>query len=71
MPEKIEGKTAKEWTFAGINYNLSKNYQKAIECFEKVVKIDPQFKEAWYSMGHAYKELGNHQKEVECFEKAK
>ncbi|MFX1450724.1 MAG: tetratricopeptide repeat protein [Promethearchaeota archaeon] len=46
-------------------------HQKAIECYEKAIEIDPQSNLAWYNMGVAYENLGNHKKAVECYEKAK
>lgn len=70
MLKKIKGKTALDWVNIGDSFIKSGNFQKAIECCEKAVKIDPQNEDAWYNMGWAYGGLGNYQKAEECFDKA-
>ncbi|MFX0140041.1 MAG: tetratricopeptide repeat protein, partial [Candidatus Hodarchaeota archaeon] len=70
LKEAEEDYKKDEWYFQG-NTNLRlKDFQKALDCFEKAIEIDPQFKEAWNDMSSAYKGLENYQKAIECCEKA-
>ncbi|MFX1449972.1 MAG: tetratricopeptide repeat protein, partial [Promethearchaeota archaeon] len=52
-----------------LNYS-SKNYNKAIECLEKILKIDPMNSDAWYKLGLNYSSLNNFPKAIECYEKS-
>ena len=45
-------------------------YQKAKECYEKAIKINPNYADAHYNLGVIFKELGENQKAKECYEKA-
>ncbi|TFF99226.1 MAG: tetratricopeptide repeat protein [Promethearchaeota archaeon] len=40
-------KKASELILAGIKYHSKENYDKAIECFEKALNLDPKEKNAW------------------------
>lgn len=70
MSDKIEGKTALEWSNIGHEYAESGNFQKAIECFKKVVEIDPQDVEIWYELGVAYNKLKDKKHAKKCVETA-
>ena len=45
-------------------------YKEAIECFDKVLEIQPKFAMAWYSKGCALLMLGRYEEALECFNKA-
>ncbi|MFX1519326.1 MAG: tetratricopeptide repeat protein [Promethearchaeota archaeon] len=51
-------------------HNQLEDYQKTIDCFKKVVEIDPQDIEVWYELGIAYNKLKNNQKAKKCVETA-
>ncbi|MEX2719869.1 MAG: tetratricopeptide repeat protein, partial [Candidatus Wukongarchaeota archaeon] len=40
--------------------------EKAIECFDKAIEIDPNFAEAWYNKGRALEELGKTKEADAC-----
>jgi tetratricopeptide (TPR) repeat protein len=53
--------TLSYWNNKGrVLYKLGK-YEKAIECCDKALKIDPDFMEAWYNKGRALAELGKYE----------
>jgi len=51
-------------------YFLFDNQYKAIDCFEKVVSIDPTNHEAWYELGFEYWAITKYKKSDECYKKA-
>jgi tetratricopeptide (TPR) repeat protein len=61
---------SKDWYRRGNYYVINREYEKAIECYEKAVKIDPKDAFAWNSMGLAYNASKKYEKAIECFEKA-
>jgi tetratricopeptide (TPR) repeat protein len=54
----------------GLGYLESKEYHKAIRCFDKAIEIDPKNAAAWGEKGHALNELGNLLEAIKCFDKA-
>ena len=44
--------------------------QKAKECYEKAIEINPNYVDAHYNLGVIFKELGENQKAKDCYEKA-
>lgn len=46
------------------------NFKKAIEYFEKALKIDPEFTFAWDNLGVSYRKLDNYDKAIESYEKS-
>jgi tetratricopeptide (TPR) repeat protein len=38
----------------GLAYTMLNEFDKALEAYEKVIEIKPDFDEAYYSMGLAY-----------------
>lgn len=51
------------------NYNNS-DYKKAIECYNKALKLNPQSKEVWCNRGIALCRLGEYQDAIEAFDQA-
>ena len=51
----------------GFAYDNKGNYNKAIECYEKSIEINPQNDQAYYNMGIAYGNKGNYNRAIECF----
>lgn len=54
----------------GIDESKKENFKKAIEYFEKALKIDPDFAFAWDNLGVSYRELNNYDKALESYEKS-
>lgn len=53
----------------GINLMKAKNYEKAREWFEEVIRKEPRNIEAYKNLGNAYVNLGMYEKATECFNK--
>jgi tetratricopeptide (TPR) repeat protein len=53
----------------GVTYGKLENYQKAADCFEKAIKIDPEDSVTWYNLATSYYEFDS-QKATKCFERA-
>ena len=70
--EEIEekDKTYLDYFLLGYNYDDKKEYDKAIESYQKALKINPKKDEAYYNMGIAYYHLGEFTKVIECYRKA-
>lgn len=54
----------------GIDESKKENYDKAIDYFQKALKIDAQFAFAWDNMGLCYRKLGNYDKAIEAYKKS-
>ena len=54
----------------GLRYLESKEYHKAIKCFDKAIEIDPKNAVIWTEKGYALNELGNLLEAIKCFDKA-
>ncbi|MFX1339508.1 MAG: tetratricopeptide repeat protein [Promethearchaeota archaeon] len=62
--------SAKELYEIGHRYSMNGLYQKAIDYYEKSLKIDSKNNLTWNKMGLAYALIHNLSKSVECLEKA-
>ncbi|MFX1257503.1 MAG: tetratricopeptide repeat protein [Promethearchaeota archaeon] len=49
---------------------ISKQYQKAIDIYENLIKINSQNKEAWNNLGLFFFNLKEYQKAIECYKNA-
>ena len=45
-------------------------YDEALECFDKVLSLDPKNTHAWNQKGVALRSLGRYDEAIECFNKA-
>ncbi len=45
-------------------------YDEAIECFDRVLSLDPKNTHAWNQKGVALRSLGRYDEAIECFNKA-
>lgn len=66
----------KAMNYKGVAFDILGEYDKAIECYEIVLKNDPEFALTWNNKGIAFDNLGNHgeypichKKAIECFNK--
>ena len=46
-------------------------YEEAIECYDKILGIDPHALNAYHSKGVALEKLGKHEEAAKCFDKEK
>ena len=65
-----ENNPADDWIQRAIEYTDQKNYDKAIECLNEAVKINPADTYPRILLGLTYVHLENREKTVECFEEA-
>ncbi|SHN89230.1 tetratricopeptide repeat protein [bacterium endosymbiont of Bathymodiolus sp. 5 South] len=54
----------------GYSYAMEGNYKKAIDAFEKAIKIKPDYHVAYYNKGKNYRKLKEYQNAIDAFEKA-
>lgn len=54
----------------GVSLGQNGKYKEAIECFDKMLEINPQLTEAWNNKGITYMMLREYDKALECFSKA-
>ena len=54
----------------GIAYDNKGNYDEAIACYKKAIKLNPDFVMAYGNLGIAYYSKGNYDKAIACYEKA-
>lgn len=54
----------------GVDYINQGDYQQAIEEFNRVISIDPEYVDAYCGIGIAYLNQKNYKKAIEAFEKA-
>src|SRR6185369_5928805 len=60
---------AKRLFKVGVKYGHAGLYQQAVETFEQVVKLKPDYGEAYLSLGHAYYDLGRWGPAVESIQR--
>jgi tetratricopeptide (TPR) repeat protein len=67
---------AEQWFLEGTNaasagpFGIWENYEKAIECFDKAVALNPNVGYVWKYKGYALNALGRKHEAEECFKKA-
>ncbi|RCV64745.1 Tetratricopeptide (TPR) repeat [Methanophagales archaeon] len=66
----VSAETAEEWNTKGIGFAMSGEYEKAIECFDKVIELDPNYTYAYSNRGIAYKNLKEYERAIEDYNKA-
>ncbi len=62
--------SAVKWNNRGIALSQQEKYNEAIECFDKAIAADPDYKLAWYNKGAALREDGRYPEAVEAYNKA-
>ncbi|HEQ78969.1 MAG TPA: tetratricopeptide repeat protein, partial [Euryarchaeota archaeon] len=58
------------WFARGVLFSDLGKYDRAIECFNKVIEIDPNNKDVYNAMGEAYRNLGLHKESAQMFLKS-
>ena len=54
----------------GNNYSKNKEYNKAIESYEKAIKINSEYPSAYYNLGITYRKNKEYNKAIESYAKA-
>jgi PAS domain S-box len=68
LVDKIFGKSAGAWYKKGVNlYYKQGKFQDAIQCFNRVIEMDPGHVEAWQDRGICLKELGRYEEAIQSF----
>lgn len=53
----------------GVAYSQKAEYDKAIQCYQKVISLNPNDADAYNNMGNDYSKKGEHAKAIECFQR--
>lgn len=48
-----------------------KKYEEAIACYDKALKIKPDYASAWFGKGSAFSSLGKYKEALKSFDKTK
>jgi len=67
---KVWSERACEWYNKGLDFGKSGKYEKAIECFDKAIELNPNFAWAYNNRGTAHYYLKEYEKAVEDYNKA-
>jgi tetratricopeptide (TPR) repeat protein len=68
--EPTAPKTAKDWVSVGNDLSVSKNYEEAINAYDKALEIKPDSSEAWYNRGIALRNLQRYEDAIASYDKA-
>ena len=60
----------KEHILKGNEYYYKKEYNNAIQCYDKALEIDANYADAWYNKGAVLGDLLKHNEAIQCFDKA-
>ena len=66
---KIERLSINELFTYAIQNHQKNNFKVAEDLYNKVIKIDPNYKDAHYNLGIMFQSLGSHQKAITSYEK--
>ena len=66
----VSAETAEEWEVKGIDFLEWGEYEKAIECFDKAIELDPNDADAYNNRGVAYYNLEEYERAIEDYDKA-
>jgi tetratricopeptide (TPR) repeat protein len=68
--DRMFGKTTGSWYRKGVDlYYKHGKFQEAIQCFDRVLEIEPGHAGAWNGRGVCLKELGRYEEAIQCFDK--
>jgi tetratricopeptide (TPR) repeat protein len=66
----VNPETAEEWFLKGYTFGEQKDYEKAIDCYNKAIDLKPDYANAYFNMGLAYGKNGNETEAINCIKKA-
>jgi tetratricopeptide (TPR) repeat protein len=65
----LDGYKKKKFLNNGAKLLNQEKYEDSLECFDKALKLDPNYADAWYNKGFTLFNTGNYQDANECFDK--
>ena len=66
----VGAETAEEWNELGTSAASSGDFEKAIECNDKPIELDPGYAKAYYNRGAVYDRLEEYEKALEDYDMA-
>jgi len=66
----VWAETAEEWKVKGNGYIENKEYDKALECYEKSLEVDPNYARSIHNIGMIYNRKQEYTKALEVLDKA-
>ena len=67
---RIPESESEKWYNLGAAYGDSGKYEKAIECFDKVIELEPNNASAWTNKGTLLSLSRKYQEAIKCYDKA-
>jgi len=61
---------ADAWYDKAVAYGVTGEFQKAVDCFDRVLEISPGNADAWYNKGRALGKLGKYTRAIASFDRA-
>ena len=68
--EQMKDKTYLDYFILGNTYDNQKEYIKAIQAYQKAIKLNPKYSDAYYNLGIMYVNEGQYDKAIEVYQKA-
>ena len=56
--------------FTGNYYSLRGQHEKAVQYFQRALRMNPQYLAGWTLMGHEYIEMKNTNAAIQCYRQA-
>jgi protein O-mannosyl-transferase len=66
----LGGKSARVYTNLGMGYSDQKQYERAIDSYNKAIELEREIFPPWYNLGNVYRDLGDFEKAIENYEKS-
>ena len=67
--KKDETETRNELLRKGLKFLDSGKNEKAMECFDKAIELEPEFVDAWLNKGYTLHHLGKREESIVCIRK--
>jgi len=68
--DETRKKEAKDWVKKGYSFERKKYHEKAIDCYDKALEIDPKYADAWGAKGWLLHEMDRSHEAVRCYDRA-
>ncbi len=69
-PLTTRADSAVEWNHKGIDLRKLGRYQEAINCYDRVLELDPEDPDTWNNKGYALRKLGRYREAINCYDTA-